>query len=68
MQTHYPTPVEFVTAIARDVQSEMATFMSDYGDGLTRETLLQRFTPEQVDRYGPGAARDANRRAERRTS
>lgn len=68
MQPYYPTPVEFVTTIARDIQAEMSEFMSAHGGSVTRETLLQHFTDKQIDRYGPSAARDANRRAERRAS
>ncbi len=65
MQTHHATPA--VTAIARNIQAEMAAFMIDNGS-CTRDDLLRRFTPEQIDRYGAAAAREATRRADRRAA
>lgn len=61
---HAATPA---TTIARNIKAEMAAFMMDR-DGVTREDLLQRFTPAQVDKYGAAAAREATRNAERRYS
>lgn len=49
--------------IARDIKGEMTRFMTERGE-CTREDLLQRFTPQQIDRYGASAARAATRRAE----
>ncbi len=51
--------------IARDIKAEMVAFMRGRGD-CTREDLLQQFTPKQIDQYATAAAREANRRANRR--
>ena len=53
------------TAIARNITAEMADFMMSR-ESTTREDLLLRFTPEQVEKYTDAAARKANRHAERR--
>lgn len=53
-------------SVHRDIKSEMASFMLDRHGGCTREDLLLEFTPKQIDQYGSAAAREANRRAERR--
>lgn len=55
------------TAIARNIQAEISAFMIERGN-VTRDELLQRFTPEQIDRYAPAAARAAARRADHRAN
>lgn len=59
------TQTNTATTIARNIKAEMADLMMTAGS-TTREDLLQRFTPEQVDKYGAAAAREATRHAERR--
>lgn len=44
---------------------EMAETMRELGEGCTREMLMQRYTQEEVDRYGAPARERANRLAER---
>jgi hypothetical protein len=53
------------TTIVRDITAEMADFMMGR-ESTTREDLLLRFTPDQVDKYTDAAAREATRHAERR--
>ncbi len=55
------------TTVVRDIKAEMAAHMVDH-PGCPREDLLQHFTPKHIDQYGAAAARDANRRAQRRAA
>lgn len=59
--TPYSTPV-----VARDIKAEMVAYMLSRGDCTREDLLLAGFTPVQIDRHGPLATQEANRRSTRR--